>query len=60
MREKWGAMSRAEKREFTKDAVEELKAQRQEQKYAPHNRHICCFNDARGTLSGIKQEVRTI
>ena len=58
LREKWAAMTKAEKREITKDAVEALTDRNENKEYALHNTSISSFHDARANLESIEDQVR--
>ena len=60
LREKWAAMTKAEKHEATKDAVEALKDRNENKEYALHNTSISSFHDARANLESIEDQVRTM
>ena len=59
LRGEWEKMSDDEKKAYTADAVVELREEREKKKFQPHNRHISCFHDARGTLLAVERDVRT-
>ncbi|KAF7799885.1 hypothetical protein EIP86_011127 [Pleurotus ostreatoroseus] len=60
LREKWAAMTKAEKHEATKDAVEALKDRNENKEYALHNTSISSFHDARANLESIEDQLASL
>ena len=55
---RWDALSKEERLEVTKDAMEELEDARQNKKYAQRQKPAAALGDVRRTASAIDREVR--
>ncbi|TFY56288.1 hypothetical protein EVJ58_g7738 [Rhodofomes roseus] len=56
LRKRWNAMTMEEKREVTKEAVEELEEMREQKRFGEHSANVSAFHDARRTIPSLEHE----